>query len=822
KNSRNKKSLARVPNVGVRQWTHVKCSRAFDADERGFIQIVAPSSFGAPAGRAWIDDLLITESDAPGAVDWPDHVMDFPAVAAGRGAAVYLATLERPELGRAIGVYKSTGGKRTRLCSLAPEGMTGISVPAVAATEDGCLVVFGAERKDRWQLCYASVSEGSGGRTVCRFIESGGVANISPAIAVTDDRAIIVWESNAPGRRAIMACRLDENGPRKVERISEPGVNSYNPSIVALEDGSIFAAWDAAKNESIDIYGARWKDGKWNRPHRLTSDARIERYPALASWKNQLWLAWQAQSYKGISVNTIGEQRIVVARIDGDRLSAPVDLSETFAQTNSLLLRPRISFSPGGALLVTARKSAGQHDGWFPVLWSYSGRTWSGPTFLSSQVGRWRPIPMAWTEDGCLAAVQIDDVPGNRAQQGINDDWHSTVNVVRLPDVKSGPAQTEPLVMPKSKFSLPRAMEMVAADLPRQTMKHDAKKLTLFWGDLHAHTDISICGRSVNQPGHDLFANRRDIEKLDFCALTDHGYDFDNPRWAYNGEQTRNNHDPGHFVAFLGQEWTSSKNPPAVGGKYRRYGHRNLVYLDPYYRQFHDSDDGDISPTELWGRLDGVEFVCIPHQLADWKHKGGGNPPTDWTHHHEHHQPVAEIFQGRGSYEYLGCPRQAPDGAPFRGNYLQDAWAMGIVIGTIASPDHGGGKGKAGVWAEEFTRRSILEAIRARHTFGTSGAKMTMRFAASFSGGSALMGDKIARPRGAVRFTVNGNALRKITEVVIFRNNEPVCTEQISDKEFSVDWTDPAPPQEQFLWYYARFQAVDNELAWSSPIWFVK
>ncbi|MHC4369788.1 MAG: hypothetical protein ACYSW8_19420, partial [Planctomycetota bacterium] len=37
KNSRNKKSLARVPNVGVRQWTHVKCSRAFDADERGFI-----------------------------------------------------------------------------------------------------------------------------------------------------------------------------------------------------------------------------------------------------------------------------------------------------------------------------------------------------------------------------------------------------------------------------------------------------------------------------------------------------------------------------------------------------------------------------------------------------------------------------------------------------------------------------------------------------------------------------------------------------------------------------------------------------------------
>ncbi len=467
KNSRVKKSLTRVPNVSIRRWMQVKCSRAFDADEKGFIQIVAPSSFGAPAGRAWIDELLITESDAPASIEWPDHVVDFPAIAAGKNGTIYLATLERPELGRAIAVYKSDGTKRSRLCSLEPEGISGISAPAVAAVRNGCMVVFGAERNDRWQLCYAFVREDAPGKPICRFIESGGVANISPALAVTGDRAAVVWESNAPGRRAIMACRLDESGAGKVERISEAGVNSYNPSIVALEDGSMFAAWDAAKSESIDIYGAQWKGGKWNRPRRLTSDARIERYPALASWKNHLWIAWQAQSYSGISVNNIGEQKIVVARLDGDKLSAPVGLFENLARANPKLLRPRISFSPGGALLVTARKSVGQQDGWFPVLWSCSGRKWSGPTFLSSQVGRWRPVPMVWTENGCFAAVQLDDVPGNRAQQGVNDDWHSTVNLVRLPREKSAPVQTESLVMPESEFSLPRAMDMVAADLPR-------------------------------------------------------------------------------------------------------------------------------------------------------------------------------------------------------------------------------------------------------------------------------------------------------------------------------------------------------------------
>jgi len=57
---------------------------------------------------------------------------------------------------------------------------------------------------------------------------------------------------------------------------------------------------------------------------------------------------------------------------------------------------------------------------------------------------------------------------------------------------------------------------------------------------------------------------------------------------------------------------------------------------------------------------------------------------------------------------------------------------------------------------------------------------------------------------------------------VIFRNNEPVYKKEISDKEFVLTWIDRTPPSEKLLWYYARFQAADKELVWSSPIWFVK
>ena len=241
-----------------------------------------------------------------------------------------------------------------------------------------------------------------------------------------------------------------------------------------------------------------------------------------------------------------------------------------------------------------------------------------------------------------------------------------------------------------------------------------------------------------------------------------------------------------------------------------------MIFLDPYHKKFYDSFDGDISPAELWKELEGTDFICIPHQLADWKGKGGGNPPTDWSYVDGRLQPVAEIFQARQSYEYLGCPRQSRDGAPFKGNYLQDAWAKGIIIGVIASPDHGGGSGKVGVWAKELTRASIFEAVRKRHTFGTSGAKMAI----FFSAGGAMMGDKVKRPGGAIEFRVKARALRAVKEMVIFRNNEIVHRVELGGKEFDLKWTDKEPLDVKLAWYYARIHAEDNELAWSSPIWF--
>ncbi|MGM0491283.1 MAG: hypothetical protein ACQESR_31540, partial [Planctomycetota bacterium] len=61
-------------------------------------------------------------------------------------------------------------------------------------------------------------------------------------------------------------------------------------------------------------------------------------------------------------------------------------------------------------------------------------------------------------------------------------------------------------------------------------------------------------------------------------------------------------------------------------------------------------------------------------------------------------------------------------------------------------------------------------------------------------------------------------------ELVIFRNNTIVYQIEPAQKKLEINWTDPAPPEptEKMprLWYYARIQAEDDELGWTSPIWF--
>jgi len=203
-------------------------------------------------------------------------------------------------------------------------------------------------------------------------------------------------------------------------------------------------------------------------------------------------------------------------------------------------------------------------------------------------------------------------------------------------------------------------------------------------------------------------------------------------------------------------------------------------------------------------------FVTIPHQLADTQ-----NVPVDWRYHDEELQPVAEIYQHRGSYEYAGAPRQAPRSRPPGEYYLQDAWARDLVTGVIASPDHWGGLGKASVYARELTREAILDGLRKRHSFGTTAPRAFLDFRVN----GALMGEIIRRAEGEpLNVTVSVRCPSPIERIEICRNNEFVSTREPQGCKTHFAFRDSEPLSGR-SYYYVRVVQRDNEMAWSSPVW---
>jgi hypothetical protein len=374
-------------------WSKVERTFIPDADRDVVLNILWPSTFGGrvAAATAWLDDVRIV--DLGGAADFGlDHAEQFPALAVDEGGRFWLAVDERRDFASSlrpqVGVFRVEDGRRERVATLRPDGITGMSAPAVAPLGDGCLVAFGAEINGTYRMMYARVTEDPDRQPELETLFDRGNANIAPAVAADGDRVAVVWESNAHGTRGILASWVTSDGQSEPVLVSPPAHDARNPSVVAAGDGRMLAAWDSMRDGNVDIYGAWWRNGRWQPGVRLTRDPRIERHPSLAAHGGEVWLAWQAHSFEGRRINHVEDQPLVVARLDGEALEQPRGLWRAIG--NGLYLRPRIAFDPQGRLWLTARESMGHNAGWQATAWCWGGGVVHGPQPLWSRTGRWR------------------------------------------------------------------------------------------------------------------------------------------------------------------------------------------------------------------------------------------------------------------------------------------------------------------------------------------------------------------------------------------------------------------------------------------------
>ena len=328
----------------------------------------------------------------------------------------------------------------------------------------------------------------------------------------------------------------------------------------------------------------------------------------------------------------------------------------------------------------------------------------------------------------------------------------------------------------------------------------------LLFGDLHQHSMESDGLGTVA----DAYRRARDLYGHDFAALTDHdglaGGCLGPLTWRQQVELADAFYEPGKFVTLRGFEFTGSRLP----GR----GHK-CVYFD------------DAVPVALPGRdpdrldelLSRYPSLAIPHHTA-WT-------GADMEHHDPTLQAVWEICSVHGSYEGGGDSGLPPrPDVVLPGQFIQDALAAGLKFGLIGGTDNHGLRWHHGVGFKadphrcglaavmcQPTRESLLAALRARHCYATSGARILL----SLDLQGAPMGSEV-QLSGAAELVVQARGTAPIQRLSLLQDGQ-VIKEASGGANLTLRHPVRATPTQQSSVILVTLLQRDGEAAWSSPIW---
>ncbi|MCK5701346.1 MAG: DUF3604 domain-containing protein, partial [Cyclobacteriaceae bacterium] len=139
-------------------------------------------------------------------------------------------------------------------------------------------------------------------------------------------------------------------------------------------------------------------------------------------------------------------------------------------------------------------------------------------------------------------------------------------------------------------------------------------------------------------------------------------------------------------------------------------------------------------------------------------------------------------------------------------------------MGFIASGDHNNmGVGVAALWVKEVSREGIIEALRSRRAFATTGDKMVVDFSVNKAiSGTTTFSNKV--PEMAIE--VKGQY--PLEKVELLRNSKVIHQFNIEGDalDFAQVFSDRSyRDEEEVLYYYVRVSQKNKALAWSSPVW---
>ncbi len=236
-----------------------------------------------------------------------------------------------------------------------------------------------------------------------------------------------------------------------------------------------------------------------------------------------------------------------------------------------------------------------------------------------------------------------------------------------------------------------------------------------FWGDIHGQSNETLGTNTAR----DYFLFGRDRAFLDVMSHQGNDFQITGKFWRELNELMAELDEPGRFCCFPGYEWSANT---AVGGDRNVYfRHEGETMHRSSHAQIADATDIGDEPSDahdahdLFERLQGKDCVMMAHV---------GGRYADITFAHDGRLETAvEVHSSWGTFEWI----------------VEDAFKKGFRIGIVGNSD--GHKGRPGACypgasffgsmggltcylAPKLDRDAIFEAMRRRHHYATTGARI--------------------------------------------------------------------------------------------------
>ena len=579
------------------------------------------------------------------------------------------------------------------------------------------------------------------------------------------------------------------------------GASLNRPKLAVDGRGEVVLVADAYYDQRYEVMWKTLSGGPAQKWQRLSRTAGWNLFPSIVrDVEGRLWVSWLRQvPVRREDVMGLWQEARVARRIGrrweevpGSQVGAAAHLNfgllpiKRYFGYDGLRRDPRLAASDDGAVWLVWEQQRDEEEIWDNVA--------NG--FLCARrfaAGKWSRTVTLLDGGNChtfdekhVHSADAFAVAAKSRHENSGDDF-----ALRRVDMNAAVSAKLP---PASRW---KAWKPQALPIRTKCARGRVGDYRLFWGDLHCHTVFSP--DAEGEPD-ELYHFARDLAGLDFVCLIDNDFypqkALLDSEIAFSADLARSLTRPGRFIALSGFEWTYHRPDPA-----RSFNHRIVLFTEDRPRVFRRNERAGGSDKAFIENILRSGFISIPHH-AYWRLAGIPN------------ERCVEVTSAWGT-----CILDAPT--------VHDALAKGYRFGFVGNTDShrfmpGLAGALTGVYAKELSREGVIDALRARRCFATTGNRTAIDFRVD----GVMMGGALSAGTPPVLvWRVAPHA--SLEKVEIIRDGEVA----FSSRAAADEWTDTTA-RPGVHWYYLQVKEEGvhkryphnvapawGKWAWSSPIW---